>query len=263
MARPSSLDIARIAGALGLEPANASHEGRLFTLLRAGLDGEGLRRMRSPSQAQVRALLEAHPGPRWDPPETLFTARIPFHGGDHLVLTGGYEGLDTAVEHIVASLFLHKHAPPGALAQEASQLTGAVLRLSDHAVRAAGLGRHEPCGRSNEVVVPTTAELRRLLGGVSFTRRELDEITSAGTHALEPLIAEVADVEPASDGIRGPGSAPELPHTPGACRRSAVQTGSSGSPTKRSSGVRKALARVIAIPPVGVGAGQVSRAPRV
>lgn len=201
MPRPPSLDIARIAGALGLEPANASHEGRLFTLLRVGLHGESPRRMRSPSQAQVRALLKAHPGPRWDPPETLFTARIPFHGGDHRVLTGGYEGLDTAVEHIVASLFLHKHPPPDALVPEALQLTGAVLRLSDYAVRAAGLGRNQPSGRSKEVAVPTTAELRRLLGAVTFTRRELDEITSVGAHALEPLIADVADVDPAPDGI--------------------------------------------------------------
>jgi hypothetical protein len=201
MPRPASLDIAGIGGALGLEPANAAHEGRLFTLLQVGLGGDRPRWLRSPSQAQVRALLESHPGPRWDPPEALFTSRIPFHGGDHLVLTGGYEGLDTAVEHIVASLFLHKHAPPDALSREAFQLTGAVLRLSDHVVRAAGLGRHEPCGLSNEVVVPATAELRRLLAAVSFTRRELDEITSVGARALEPLIADVADVEAAQDGI--------------------------------------------------------------
>lgn len=197
----ASLDIAAIAGALGFEPANASHEGELFALLHAGLNGDAARRLRAPSQRQVRVLLEAHPGRRWDPPETLFTSRIPFHGGDHLVLTGGYEGLDTAVEHIVASLFLHKHSPPGAVAQDAFQLTSAVLRLSDHAVRSARLGRHEPCARSPEVVVPPTPDLRRLLGAVSFTRRTLDEITSAGAHALEPLVAEVADVEVADDGI--------------------------------------------------------------
>jgi len=156
MVRPPSLDVARIAGALRLQPANAAHEGRLFALLRAGLSGEAGRRLRSPSQAQVRGLLEAHPGPRWDRPETMLTSRIPFHGGDHLVLTGGYEGFDAAVEHMVASLFLHEHAPPDALAREAVQLTAAVLRLSDHSARAAGLGRHEPCGRLTEVVVPTS-----------------------------------------------------------------------------------------------------------
>lgn len=76
----ASLDIAAIAGALGFEPANVSCEGQLFALLRAGLNGEVERRLRSPSQAQVRALLEAHPGPRWDRPETMFTSRIPFRG---------------------------------------------------------------------------------------------------------------------------------------------------------------------------------------
>ena len=172
----------------------------MFRLLRVEPGGM-LRQLRSPSQAEVRALLESHPGPRWDPTETLFTSRIPFHGGDHLVLTGGYEGLDTAVEHIVASLFLHEDAPPDALSREAFQLTSVVLRLSDHVVRAAGLGRHEPYGLSNEVVVPTTAKLRRLLAAVSFTRLELDEITSVGARALEPLIADVADIEPAQDGI--------------------------------------------------------------
>jgi hypothetical protein len=210
MARPPSLDIAAIAGALGLRPANAMHEGRLFRLLRVEPGGDAPRQLRSPSQAQVRALLESHPGPRWDPIETLFTSRIAFRGGDQVVLTGGYEGLDTAVEHIVASLFLHRHAPPDTLSREAFQLTSAVLRLSDHVLRAAGLGRHEPCGLSNEVVVPRTAKLRRLLAAVSFTRRELDDITSVGARALEPLIADVADVVPAQDGIGPFGITPIL-----------------------------------------------------
>ena len=190
MPHPPSLDIAAIAGALGLTPANATHEGSLFRLLRVEpggttaaaavtVAGRGARAARVASRAALgsdRDLVHvAHPVPWWR----------------SLVLTGGYEGLDTAVEHIVASLFLHEDAPPDALSRQAFQLTSAVLRLSDHVVRAAGLGRHEPYGLSNEVVVPTTAKLRRLLAAVSFTRLELDEITSVGARALEPLIADV------------------------------------------------------------------------
>jgi hypothetical protein len=206
-----TLDIAAIAGALGFEPGNASHEGELIALLRAGL-GAGRGRMRSPSQMQVRSLLAAHSGPRWGASQTLFTSRIPFHGGDHLVLTGGYEGLDAAVEDLVASLLRHKQPPPDALVRDAFRMTAAVLRLSHHAVRTARLSRHESCAESDEVLVPATPELRRLLKAVVFTRDELDAITGVGAIALEPLVTDVGDIEPPADGVGPFGITPILRH---------------------------------------------------
>jgi hypothetical protein len=208
----AALDVAAIVGGLGHLPENARFEGDLVGVLWAAVTGETQRRMSAPSQKQVQRLIETHRGSRWDPPETLFTTRIPFYGGDLLALTGGYLELDKALERMIASLFLGREKPPAALVREAFSLVGAALRLGDFAARAAGLRRAMPCAEAGDIVVPQTGELRQLLGSVSFTTSQLDEITRGGASALRPLVAEVTSLMRPEHGVGELGVTPILRH---------------------------------------------------
>lgn len=206
-----SLHTAAIAGALFLVPGNAHHEGALFSLLRSSLAGDSTG-LEHPSPEGVRALLRDHAGILWDSPETLFTTRLAFPGGDYLALTGGFLELDTGVRHLLAALLLHKEPPPRPLREAALRLALAVLHLSDHVTRTAGLRRHVRCASANMPIVPPGALLADLIGAVTFRRDELASVVRVGLEALDPLVLEVGGVEAPGDGIAPFGRTPILRH---------------------------------------------------
>jgi hypothetical protein len=200
LARFDPMALASALGALQLLPENAMGVWRLGLLsgmvsgLEPGCGTEALtdqelgHLVNEGSVAEAAAVMD-------DPPEGVVAEELVFYGGSYLVGEGLGES-DIYTLRRLASACFRPGALPEALQVELRDCWVAALKLSDTALRAAGLVRNaEPMAR--EVVeVPDAERLIELQKAVSFGRDRLGSLMPPRfITALEPLIAEVGDVD--------------------------------------------------------------------
>jgi hypothetical protein len=111
-------------------------------------------------------------------------AVITFHGGDHVVPTGGMTEDPSAVRHLLTAFFHSSDGLPRELGIAAMRLTRAVLQLAQHVSSAARLDR---CG----AVLPQRDAV--VAAALRLSSPELDAIGGRHRDALDPLITD--DVE--------------------------------------------------------------------
>ncbi len=114
-----------------------------------------------------------------DPVEHLFAHEFVFSGGSHIVLPGSMPAAPFILGTICMGLFFRRPAFPNSeFSTWARRFIKAMLLLSDHVARRAGLRRGMPPQPVPDrlIAVPDESRLKTLKGSVRFTEHELDAL---------------------------------------------------------------------------------------
>lgn len=201
------LGVAAICSALQLLPENVPHGQRLMTVSGLALNGSPSASLLPNPRLVVR--WATHPGlpvsgPGWDPFEGPFADRLPFVGGDYLLLNanGDPDSVFNLRCVMWALLGSRMPLPKERFFRDMMDLTNAVLALSARLCRAAGVTRHTEAAGSDEIVVPRSSKLEALCAAVTFGCEFLDQV-GVGQDALAPVVHDLDRDGPVRPNQRG------------------------------------------------------------
>ena len=135
-----------------------------------------------------------------DPCDNMFTEAFTFHGGSYIVFPGIVEEPTFILRNLAKALFLVRNPFPSIdFHRNARTLFVALLAISDAIAKRAGLNRRvEPVSRPGEnVVVPSTKELQKLMRAVTFQEEELEQLLrrrGLSPDVLEPLVVDAGAI---------------------------------------------------------------------
>jgi hypothetical protein len=191
-----SQKLAALCGGLQLLPANIHRLWRLEALAAISLDAADRTGRRDPGPDDVRKLVNAGAlgalaDQQEDPFDDVIAEEVAFHHGSFLVGRGLAGGSVDDLRSLVKTTLLSPLLPADRR-NELTRTVAAVLHLSDHVLRTAGLRRNlAPDQRAGMgATIPGVTTARQLAARVTFATEQIQEVTGANDLApLEPLIA--------------------------------------------------------------------------
>ena len=205
--RFNTADLLAKVGALHLVPGNASRAislDALAHLIAAQVDQPNTRTI---SRNRLRGFLQtclssaSLPGMADDPAAQMFTEELLFSRGSYIVFPGPSASEQNILRWLLKAAVLRK--PPLGSKEFRDEVTRAAilcLSVSDQIARKAGIKRGEnPLGyKSDEIIVPDSAQLTRGMNAVTFSRDELVQITHGEmffSPTIDPLSITLGDVD--------------------------------------------------------------------
>lgn len=130
-----------------------------------------------------------------DPLDSPLTEEMTFYGGSYLVGPGLGEDAPFAFRNLARGCLRSRDGLPDTLATELRRCAAAALRISDEALRAAGLTAVLcPEARARRVEIPSEEELISLQKAMAFDSRRIStRVPGDGLAALEPLVLDAGE----------------------------------------------------------------------
>ncbi len=181
VARVDAGSLASAIGGLFLVPENLHAANRLETLANVVLAGKA-QGAGTVTRSKARTLVEELAG-KWvghldDPWPNLATETFVYHGGTHTFLPGGENRV--FVLRAIGAALLQSHQLPSYFRARALGVLQFACELSDHVLRAAGLGGNTAApGSVAQLIIPAASRFEELRRAVTIRHAELAELAAS------------------------------------------------------------------------------------
>ncbi|OQP59528.1 hypothetical protein A3860_37470 [Niastella vici] len=191
----NTIDILQTIAALTLEEENHGKNLRL--------EESALEAARQPNQSKKNIPFEELRGylqeeyelnPQEDPPANLFTEVVAFEGGDHLILPGIIQSPAFILNQLLSGIYHWRGVPLSEqFTTNCYHYVKAILLLSDHMIRKAGLPRYlQGVKRGKFISFPNNGKLNKFKKAVFFSHEEIQVLfdeAAVDIQALNPFLA--------------------------------------------------------------------------
>lgn len=207
LSKLNTTDLLAKVGALHLVPDNASRAislDALAHLIAAQVDQPDTRTI---SRNRLRGFLQTYlssaslPGMADDPATQMFTEELLFSGGSYIVFPGPSASEQDILRWLLRAVVL-RNPPLGSkeFRDEVSRAAILCLSISNRIAQKAGIKRGEsPRGyKSDEIIIPESAQLNKGIDAVTFSRGELLQIVHRETFfapTIDPLSVAIGSVD--------------------------------------------------------------------